>query len=58
MLSESPPIFWTEVFSRPDGHWITVDPVRGLVGKRKKFEPASSDPFNHMLYVLAFEEGT
>ncbi|KAG6836082.1 hypothetical protein H0H93_011588 [Arthromyces matolae] len=35
----TPPVFWTEVFSRPDGRWIPVDPIRSLVNKRKVFDP-------------------
>ncbi|TEB03966.1 Rad4-domain-containing protein [Coprinellus micaceus] len=35
----TPPVFWTEVFSRPDSRWMPVDPVRGLVNKRKAFDP-------------------
>jgi xeroderma pigmentosum group C-complementing protein len=55
---DSPPIFWTEVFSRPDGRWIPVDPIRGTVDKKRSFEPASNDRTNRMVYVVAFEEGT
>lgn len=50
-----PPIFWAEVFSRPDGRWMSVDPLRGYVDKRKRFEPLPSDRRNRMLYVVAFE---
>jgi len=35
----TPPIFWTEVFSRPDARWIPVDPIRSIVNKRKVFDP-------------------
>ncbi|KAG6919262.1 hypothetical protein DXG01_008058 [Tephrocybe rancida] len=35
----TPPVFWTEVFSRPDGRWIPVDPIRSIVNKRKVFDP-------------------
>jgi xeroderma pigmentosum group C-complementing protein len=58
MRSSSPPIFWTEVFSRPDGRWLAVDPIRALVDKKRKFEPSSTDKYNHMLYVVAYEEGS
>jgi len=51
-----PPTQWTEVFSRPDGRWIPVDPIRNHVDKRKYFEPPSHDKRNRMVYVLAFEE--
>jgi xeroderma pigmentosum group C-complementing protein len=36
---ETPPVFWAEVFSKPDGRWIPVDPVRCIVNKRKAFDP-------------------
>ncbi|KAA1469725.1 Rad4-domain-containing protein [Dentipellis sp. KUC8613] len=65
----TPPVFWTEVFSRPDARWIPVDPIRGIVNKRKLFDPSiqsSSSPGgaaarrtrvdNRMTYVVAFEE--
>ncbi|TFY83199.1 hypothetical protein EWM64_g818 [Hericium alpestre] len=62
----TPPVFWTEVFSRPDARWIPVDPIRGIVNKRKVFDPSvisSSSPEvrrmrvdNRMTYVVAFEE--
>ncbi|EAU86269.2 DNA repair protein rhp42 [Coprinopsis cinerea okayama7 len=35
----TPPVFWTEVFSRPDGRWLPVDPIRSIVNKRKVFDP-------------------
>ncbi|KAF8628657.1 hypothetical protein AX15_003788 [Amanita polypyramis BW_CC] len=38
----TPPVFWTEVFSRPDGRWLPVDPIRGFVNKRKLFDPTPS----------------
>ena len=38
----SPPVFWTEVFSRPDSKWFPVDPIRGIVNKRKAFDPTPS----------------
>ncbi|KZV92249.1 Rad4-domain-containing protein [Exidia glandulosa HHB12029] len=55
-LAGWPPVFWTEVFSRPDGRWIPVDPVRNLVNKKRLFEPPKNDPNNRMTYVVAFEE--
>ena len=54
---DSPPVFWTEVFSRPDGRWLSVNPVSANVDKIRSFEPMPGDEFNHMLYVVAFEEG-
>jgi xeroderma pigmentosum group C-complementing protein len=65
-VTATPPIFWTEVFSRPNARWIPVDPIRGIVNKRKTFDPsarlnstspASRTPTdNRMVYVLALEE--
>ncbi|KDQ20907.1 hypothetical protein BOTBODRAFT_124782 [Botryobasidium botryosum FD-172 SS1] len=52
----SPPILWAEVFSRPDGRWIPVDPIRGSVNKRRRFTPAPGDVNNRMVYVVGFEE--
>ena len=59
----SPPVFWTEVFSRPDSRWLPVDPIRAVVNKRKIFDPTavgtSSRPAivdNRMMYVVAVEE--
>lgn len=59
--TSTPPVFWTEVFSRADARWLPVDPIRCLVDKRKVFDPS---PFvgphvrqeNRMVYVMAFEE--
>ncbi|KAG8896962.1 hypothetical protein FRC01_011545, partial [Tulasnella sp. 417] len=51
-----PPVFWCEVFSRPDGRWISVDPSRNLVNRKKLFEPPPNDRNNRMLYVVGFEE--
>ncbi|KAJ7845371.1 hypothetical protein B0H14DRAFT_974785 [Mycena olivaceomarginata] len=36
----TPPVFWTEVFSRPDGRWFPVDPVRGTVNQTQNFDPS------------------
>ncbi|KAI0301205.1 hypothetical protein B0F90DRAFT_1628752 [Multifurca ochricompacta] len=59
----TPPVFWTEVFSRPDGRWLPVDPIRAIVNKRKVFDPTptsvarrSVNVDNRMVYVLAVEE--
>lgn len=35
----TPPVFWTEVFSRADGRWIPIDPIRAYVNRRKVFDP-------------------
>ncbi len=53
----SPPVFWAEVYSKPDCRWLPVDPIHNHVDKRKRFEPQATDKFNHMLYVVAMEEG-
>ncbi|KAI0322385.1 Rad4-domain-containing protein [Amylostereum chailletii] len=57
----TPPVFWTEVFSRADGRWLPIDPIRGIVNKRKAFDPsiatnAKMRVDNRMAYVIAFEE--
>jgi xeroderma pigmentosum group C-complementing protein len=61
----TPPVFWTEVFSRPDGRWMPVDPLRGIVNKRKEFDPAAKPQTgpgrrfkqeNRMVYVVAIEQ--
>ncbi|KAH8984346.1 hypothetical protein EDB92DRAFT_1887514 [Lactarius akahatsu] len=59
----TPPVFWTEVFSRADGRWLPVDPIRAIVNKRKVFDPSpvGTTPRrgkvdNRMTYVLAVEE--
>ncbi|KAG0698293.1 Rad4-domain-containing protein [Suillus ampliporus] len=57
------PVFWTEVFSRADGRWLPVDPIRGFVNKRHVFDPSAENTFrnavpqeNRMIYVVALEE--
>lgn len=58
-INDSPyPIFWTEVFNPILNRWIPVEPlVRSTINKpRTGFEPAASDPFNTMSYVIAFEK--
>jgi xeroderma pigmentosum group C-complementing protein len=61
----TPPVFWTEVFSRPDGRWIPVDPIRGHVNKRKAFDPAQKPQTgpgprfrqeNRLVYVVGLED--
>jgi xeroderma pigmentosum group C-complementing protein len=52
-----PPVVWTEVFSRAEGRWIPIDPIRYLVDKKKLFEPPLSCRRNRMVYVVAIEEG-
>ncbi|KAJ7741359.1 hypothetical protein B0H16DRAFT_1565520 [Mycena metata] len=65
---KTPPVFWTEVFSRPDGRWFAVDPIRGIVNQPHSFDPSTAPIStypkttagvvidNRMVYVLAFEE--
>ncbi|KAH7885453.1 hypothetical protein F5I97DRAFT_2033703 [Phlebopus sp. FC_14] len=61
----TPPVFWTEVFSRADSRWLPVDAIRGIVNKRHVFDPAASlsagpskpaKRENRMLYVVGLEE--
>jgi xeroderma pigmentosum group C-complementing protein len=61
----TPPVFWTEVFSRPDGRWMPVDSLRGIVNNRKVFDPTPKPQVrpgprfkqeNRMVYVVALEE--
>ncbi|KAK0202067.1 hypothetical protein DFS33DRAFT_1386353 [Desarmillaria ectypa] len=54
--TSTPPVFWTEVFSRPDGRWIPVDPLRAIVNKRNAFDPTGISQQNRLVYVLAIEE--
>jgi xeroderma pigmentosum group C-complementing protein len=41
-LSTSP-VFWTEVFSRPDARWFPIDPIRSHINDRKVFDPSPSN---------------
>ena len=51
------PVFWVEAFNETVQKWIPVDPlVTKSLAKAFKFEPPSSDPYNCMSYVVAFEE--
>ncbi|PLB41700.1 putative DNA repair protein Rad4 [Aspergillus candidus] len=51
------PVFWVEAFNESVQKWIPVDPlVTKSLAKAFKFEPPSSDPYNCMSYVVAFEE--
>ncbi|KAK0243924.1 hypothetical protein EDD85DRAFT_806100 [Armillaria nabsnona] len=54
--TSTPPVFWTEVFSRPDGRWIPIDPLRAIVNKRNVFDPTGISQQNRLVYVLAIEE--
>lgn len=53
----SPPVFWTEVYSRSHREWITVDPIRKRMRCRGIMEPPRNETTNRMLYVVAFEDG-
>ncbi|KAG8214342.1 hypothetical protein J3R82DRAFT_9308 [Butyriboletus roseoflavus] len=65
-LTTTPPVFWTEVFSRADSRWLPVDPIRGIVNKRHVFDPSHAQNTggsktrirqdNRMLYVIGIEE--
>ncbi|ORX37184.1 hypothetical protein BD324DRAFT_579270 [Kockovaella imperatae] len=57
LLSNQPPVFWCEIYSRSDQRWIPVDPVRGTIRKKSHFEPVSDNGSVRMLYVVAYEEG-
>ncbi|OGM50491.1 putative DNA repair protein Rad4, partial [Aspergillus bombycis] len=51
------PVFWVEAFNEAMQKWVPVDPlVTKSLAKPSKFEPPSSDPYNCMSYVIAFEE--
>jgi xeroderma pigmentosum group C-complementing protein len=50
-------VFWAEVYSRSEQKWIPVDPVKGVIKRKKDFEPSSETGPIRMLYVVAFEEG-
>jgi len=56
-LTRYPPVFWAEVYSRSEQKWIPVDPVKGVIKRKKDFEPSSESGPIRMLYVVAFEEG-
>ncbi|KAH9812579.1 hypothetical protein DFH28DRAFT_1031461 [Melampsora americana] len=51
-----PPVFWTEVYSRPLREWYCVDVTRKRMRCKNLMEPTKSNPENRMLYVIAFEE--
>ncbi|CAE6536388.1 unnamed protein product, partial [Rhizoctonia solani] len=57
--NDGPPTLWAEVFSRPDGRWIPVDPVRGIVNRAGLFErrdQAGKRKTDKLMYVVAMEE--
>ncbi|KAG0145497.1 hypothetical protein CROQUDRAFT_671707 [Cronartium quercuum f. sp. fusiforme G11] len=51
-----PPVFWTEVYSRPLKEWYPVDVTRKRIRCKNLMEPTKTNPENRMLYVIAFEE--
>ncbi|QRW00503.1 DNA repair protein RHP42 [Ceratobasidium sp. AG-Ba] len=56
--ADGPPTLWVEVFSRPDGRWLPVDPIRGIVNRARVFEehkPGQAGA-NKLVYVVAMEE--
>jgi xeroderma pigmentosum group C-complementing protein len=55
--SNSPPVFWCEVYFAAYKKWICVDPVRSLVNSPQAMEPAPNATDNVMAYVVAFEQG-
>lgn len=57
-IKESPyPIYWIEAFNTAIQKWLPVDPlVTMTVAKASKLEPPTSDSFNNMTYVVAFDE--
>ncbi|WVQ96321.1 hypothetical protein IAU59_003425 [Kwoniella sp. CBS 9459] len=55
-LTDQPPVFWAEIFSRSDQRWIPVDPVRGTIRKKNHFEPSTDSGPIRLLYVVALEE--
>ncbi|KAG8746562.1 hypothetical protein FRC10_004414 [Ceratobasidium sp. 414] len=57
--ADGPPTLWAEVFSRPDGRWLPVDPVRGIVNRARVFEEQpkfGQKGVNKLVYVVAMEE--
>ncbi|KAJ5595035.1 uncharacterized protein N7459_001243 [Penicillium hispanicum] len=51
------PVFWVEAFNEAVQKWVPIDPlVTKSLAKPSKFEPPASDPYNHMNYVIAFED--
>ncbi|PPQ71040.1 hypothetical protein CVT24_011921 [Panaeolus cyanescens] len=43
----TPPVFWTEVFSKTDAKWLPVDPIRCYVNKSKVFDPVQVPGVSH-----------
>ncbi|KAG9127045.1 hypothetical protein FRC07_000881 [Ceratobasidium sp. 392] len=58
-LADGPPTLWAEVFSRPDGRWLPVDPVRGIVNRARVFEDqhkSGQKGASKLVYAIAMEE--
>ncbi|MBW0486928.1 hypothetical protein O181_026643 [Austropuccinia psidii MF-1] len=51
-----PPVFWTEVYSRPMREWYCVDVTRKRMRCKNIMEPTKTNPENKMIYVIAYEE--
>ncbi|KAI7946436.1 hypothetical protein MJO29_010963 [Puccinia striiformis f. sp. tritici] len=51
-----PPVFWTEVYSRPMKEWYCVDVTRKKMRCKNIMEPSRKNPENKMIYVIAYEE--
>lgn len=52
-----PPVYWVEVWSRPNRSWIPVDVYRKKMRCKGIMEPPKSMVDNQMVYVCAYEEG-
>ncbi|KAL4787323.1 hypothetical protein BJX76DRAFT_318888 [Aspergillus varians] len=51
------PVFWVEAFNEAFQKWIVIDPmVTKTLAKPQRLEPPSTDPYNLLSYVVAFEE--
>lgn len=51
-----PPVFWTEVYSKPMKEWYCVDVTRKKMRCKNIMEPSRNNPENKMVYVIAYEE--
>lgn len=51
------PVCWVEAFDEAQQKWIAVDPlVTKTIGKPSRIEPPASDPENHLIYAIAFDD--
>lgn len=57
VIDSPKPVFWVEAFNKAMQKWVCVDPFgdASVIGKYRRFEPASSDHLNQMTYVFAIE---